>query len=167
MAVKLLLLSDVDDLGRSGDVVNVKPGFARNFLLPQQLAVLAHKGALRMQDKLREERQKKALTDKTEAEGIATKLGQITLSLSVKVDQEGHMYGSVAIGDILKGLHDQHQIELEKRSIQLKHPIKSTGLHEIPIKLKEAVMASITLKVIPEQANGELPPMQGEEAKLE
>ena len=164
MAVKLLLLEDVDDLGRSGDVVNVKPGFARNFLLPKQLAVLAHKGALRMQEKLREERQKKAVADKSEAEGTAATLAQITLSITVKVDQEGHMYGSVAVGEILKALHDQHQIVLEKRSIQLKHPIKATGVHQVPIKLKESVMASITLKVIPEHANGVLPPTKMEEA---
>ena len=167
MAVKLLLLEDVDDLGRSGDVVNVKSGYARNFLLPKQLALLAHKGALRMQEKLREERQKKALEDKTEAEGVAASLAQISLSITVKVDQEGHMYGSVAVGDILKALHEEHQIELEKRAVQLKHPIKTTGVHEIPIKLKESVMATIILKVIPEQANGMLPPVQMEDSSKE
>lgn len=164
MAVKLLLLEDVDDLGRSGDIVSVKSGYARNFLLPKQFAILAHKGALRMQEKLREERQKKAVADKNEAEALAASLAQITLSISVKVDQEGHMYGSVAIGDIHNRLQEEHQIILEKRAIQLKHPIKTTGVHEIPIKLKESVMATITLHVIPEQANGILPPVQVEDA---
>ncbi len=88
MAVKLLLLDDVEDLGRSGDVVSVKPGYARNFLLPQRLGVLAHKGALRMQEKLREARLKKATEDKQEAEKQADHLNQLTLTITVKVDHE-------------------------------------------------------------------------------
>lgn len=154
MAVKLLLLEDVEDLGRSGDVVNVKPGYARNFLLPRRFAVLAHKGALRMQERLRLERQKKAAEDKQEAEKLAAELSKITLSIIVKVDHEGHMYGSVTAVDVLKILQEQHQAIIEKRAIQLKQPIKTTGIHEILIKLKEGISATVTLKVEPEEASG-------------
>lgn len=167
MAVKLLLLNDVEDLGRSGDVVSVKPGYARNFLLPQQYAVLAHKGALRMQEKLREARLKQAADDKQEAEKQAEHLNQLVLSITVKVDHEGHMYGSVTAGDVIKLLHEQHNITVEKRSIQLKHPIKTTGVHDIPVKLNEGVMATVKLKVISEEAEVMSPIAQVEESQPE
>src|SRR5262245_8691147 len=96
MATKLLLIEDVEDLGRSGDVVSVKPGYARNFLLPRGHAVRADQHALRMQTRLQEERQKRAILEKQEAEKTAAALEGVTLSTIVKVDHEGHMYGSVS-----------------------------------------------------------------------
>lgn len=150
---KLLLLEDVDSLGRKGDIVAVKPGYARNFLLPQSLAVIADKQALRLQERLKEERAKKALVDKQEAEEAAARLEGITLITVVKVDHEGHMYGSVSAGEIAQLLQDQQKVELDKKSIQLKHPIKSTGVHEIPVKFKEGVTASFHLKVMSEEGH--------------
>jgi large subunit ribosomal protein L9 len=151
MATKLLLIEDVEALGRSGEIVNVKPGYARNYLLPQGLGVIADKKALRQQERLKEERQKKALTDQKESEEIAARLEGLTLTTVVKVDQEGHMYGSVSALEIAHLLQEQHHIELDKKSIQLKHPIKTTGVHPISIKLKEGVTASLTLKVMSEE----------------
>lgn len=164
MPVKLLLVEDVEDLGRSGDIVNVKPGYARNLLLPQGLGVLADKKALRMQAKLQEERKKKAIIDRQESEQLASKLDGTTLSTIVKVDHEGHMYGSVSALDVAHLLQEQTGIVVEKRAIQLKHAFKETGIYPINIKLKEGIAVSIKLKVIPE--NGELPSEEvaGEEA---
>lgn len=150
MATKLLLIQDVEDLGRSGDLVNVRPGFARNFLLPRGVAVIADKGTLRMQAKLKEEREKQAVVDRQESEKIASGINDHVLTKIVKVDQEGHMYGSVSAHDVADMLHEQG-IQLEKRAIALKHPIKETGVHKVTIKLKEGVTASITLKVVSEQ----------------
>ncbi len=151
MATKLLLLEDVDVLGRSGEIVNVKPGYARNYLLPRGLAVIADKKALRLQERLKEERQKRALVDQQESEEIAARLNNISLTTVVKVDQEGHMYGSVTAAEIVHLLQEHHQIEIEKKSIQLKHPIKTTGIHPILVKLKENVTASFNLKVMSEE----------------
>lgn len=162
MANKLLLIEDVEALGRTGDVVSVRPGYARNFLLPQGLAVIADKHALRMQARLQEERQKKAILDKQESEQLAVKIEVLTLSQIVKVDHEGHMYGSVTIGDIVHLLQEQGGIALEKRMVQLKHPIKEVGVHEIHLKLKEGIPAKFTLKVIPEEVDG-MPFTQAEE----
>ncbi|WP_068468177.1 50S ribosomal protein L9 [Candidatus Protochlamydia phocaeensis] len=153
MATQLLLLEDVEALGRSGEIVNVKPGYARNFLIPQGLAVLASKQALRMQERLQEERSKKAAIDKEESEAIAAKIQDISLTKVVKVDQEGHMYGSVTSTEIVQLLLDQAHVEVEKRAVQLKHPIKTTGVHEIAIKLKEGVTASFNLKVMSEEGH--------------
>jgi large subunit ribosomal protein L9 len=148
---KLLLIHDVENLGRSGDIVAVRPGYARNYLLPQQLAIIASPSALRMQAKLQEERKKKALIDKSEAEAQAGKLTGIVVTTSVKVDKEGHMYGSVSAADIAELLLGQHQIALEKKAMHMKHPFKEVGVFEIPIKLKEGVAAQITLKIVPEE----------------
>lgn len=151
MATKLLLIEDVDSLGRSGEIVGVKPGYARNYLLPQGLAVIANKQTLRQQERLQEERQKKSIADKKEAEEVAARIEGTTLTKIVKVDHEGHMYGSVAAHEILQLLQEQQKIELDKKSIQLKHPIKATGVHAVHVKLKEGVTASFNLKVMSEE----------------
>jgi large subunit ribosomal protein L9 len=151
MAAQLLLLEDVEALGRSGEIVNVKPGYARNFLLPQGLAVTANKHALRMQERLKEERLKRAISDKKEAEELASKIEGITLSKVVKVDHEGHMYGSVTQADVLHLIQDHAKVELDKKSVLLKHAIKSTGVHAITVRLKEGVTATFNLKVMSEE----------------
>lgn len=150
MAAKLLLIEDVEDLGRSGDIVTVKPGFARNFLIPRKYAVVANAGTLRIQAKLQEERRQKASVEKQEAEDIAKTLEGVTVKTIVKIDHDGHMYGSVSAHEIVELLQSQANIALEKRAIVLKHPIKETGIHSIAVKLKEGITASFTLKVIPE-----------------
>lgn len=152
MTAQLLLLEDVEKLGRSGDIVKVKPGFARNYLLPKGIALVADKRAIRMQEKLKEERMKKAAVDRKDSDEVAKRLEGVTVDATVKVDAEGHMYGSVAIPEIVAQLEAQHHIVLEKSSIQLKHPVKKTGVHTIEVKLKEGVDANFTLKVIPEHA---------------
>lgn len=151
MATKLLLIKDVEALGRSGDIVSVKPGFGRNYLLPQKLAVIADKKALQQQERLVEERKKRAESDKKESNELADKINGITLTTTVKVDHDGHMYGSVNAHDIAELLQEQQKVELDKRQIQLKHPIKATGVHEISVKLKEGVVASFHLKVMTEE----------------
>ncbi|MEC7840439.1 MAG: 50S ribosomal protein L9 [Chlamydiota bacterium] len=150
MAMKLLLIDDVENLGRSGDIVSVRDGYARNFLLPRRIAMKADKNALRRQAALQEERQKKAVQDKAESEKQAKLLEAIVLEAEVKVDPEGHMYGSVSQQDIVRFLAEQHSMELEKRYIQLKQPIKELGAHRIEIKLKEGVEAFCTLKITAE-----------------
>ena len=150
MSNKLLLIEDVEHLGRSGEIVVVRPAYARNFLIPRGVAVVATKGALGLQARLQEARLTKAVVDKQEADTQKASLDSVILEVIVKVDHEGHMYGSVSAGDILQLLQDQKQIALEKRSIQLKHPFKAVGVHQIAVKLKEGVTASFTLKIIPE-----------------
>lgn len=156
MPIELLLLDDVEGLGRSGDVVKVKPGYARNFLLPKQRAVNADKRTLKMQARLKEERHQKMLVDKAESEQLAAKINGVILTTIVKVDHEGHMFGSVTVGDIVELLNAETGVEIEKRAFQLKHPIKETGVFNISLKLKEGVVAAITVKVISEAAAKEM-----------
>lgn len=152
MAIQYLLLEDVESLGHSGEIVkNVKPGYVRNFLLPKKLVVIADKRTLRLQEKLKEQRQQKRILDKQESEAIASRIEGLTLTKVVKVDHDGHMYGSVSIADIVHLLNEHVQVEVDKKSIQLKHAIKTTGVHTVSLKLKEDVVASFNLKVISEE----------------
>jgi large subunit ribosomal protein L9 len=149
MSYQLLLLEDVDELGRSGDVVKVKPGYARNFLLPTKKALVADARTLQLQAKLREEREKRAVVDRAEADLLSAKIAEIVVKISVKVDQEGNLYGSVAATDIVKATQE-HGVVLEKRQVVLPHPIKSLGLHSVPLKLKEGVRAVVHVEVVAE-----------------
>lgn len=149
MKQKLLLLEDVEDLGRSGEIVEVKSGYARNFLIPKKKATIAKKHTIALQKKLVEEREKKAVLDKKEAEELVAKLEKIVIEKEVKVDPEGRMYGSVGILDILQ-LLEKENIKLKKKDVLLKKPIKETGVFDIDFKLKEGVLASCKLKIIKE-----------------
>lgn len=149
MRQNLLLLEDVSDLGRSGEIVSVKSGFARNYLLPRKKGVIASEQTLKMQKRLQEERAKQAVTDKIEAEALAKVIELITITTHAKVDPEGKMYGSVSAQDIVD-LIAKHDIKLDKKDVQLKHPIKETGSFTISFKLKEGVPATCKLEIIPE-----------------
>jgi len=148
--IKLLLLKDVEDLGRSGEVASAKPGYARNYLVPYKFAVVATPNTLKMQEKLQKERAIKAVEEKKEAEELAKTLESITLSTTVKVDPEGKMYGSVTQQDIVN-LLSQQNVVLSKKNIDMKKPIKEVGTFDIPLKLKENVQAKVSLQVIPEK----------------
>lgn len=144
-----LLLEDVDGLGRSGDLITAKPGFVNNYLEPQGKAVRADRRTLRMQARLQEERAKQAEIDKKIALEIADKVKELVLETRVKVDSEGHMYGSVAAADI-EALLNEKGLEVEKKQIRISHPIKTTGVHSVPLKLKEGVEALVKIKVMTE-----------------
>ena len=151
MATKVLLKKDIRSLGQKGDIVSVRPGFARNFLCPEGMAIIAGKNTLQIQRQLQEEREKQVVIDKKESEEIASRIEGMTVLKVVKVDHEGHLYGSVTVADIQHLIQDKANVELEKHSIQLKHPIKVTGVQTITIKLKEGVIASCHIKVMSEE----------------
>lgn len=149
MKQQLLLLEDVESLGRKGEIVSAKPGYVRNFLLPKGFAVIASPNTLRKQERLRAEREKQAIIDRKESEEVAAKLEGITLETKVKVDPEGHMYGSVSAADIAQ-LFQEKGFPLEKKNILVTRPIKETGAHKLSIKLKEGILVSCILQIIPE-----------------
>ena len=146
---QLLLLEDVDALGRKGEVVAAKPGYIRNFLFPRGLAVIASPHTLRKQEVLRSEREKQALVDRQEADALAKQVEGMLLEIKVKVDPEGHMYGSVSAQDIAQ-LFQEQGCPVERKYIQLTKPIKETGVHKIHLKLKEGIPATCQLTIIPE-----------------
>ena len=153
---QLLLLEDVDNLGRKGDIVKgAKPGFIRNFLLPQRQAIIADKRAVRMQERLKEERVKQAAVDKKEAEAISVQLKDKTYTHVVKVDATGHMYGSVSTQDIVHIL-EAEGLKIQRKMVLIGQPIRALGIHRIPLRLKEGVEAAFSLRVQDEQGRIEI-----------
>ena len=143
----LLLLQDVVNLGKKGELASAKPGFIRNFLLPQKKAVLADKRTIRMQETLRKERIVEAAKDKKEAQSLATHLKDTTLTIKVKNDPQGHLYGSVSSVDIVKLLKEEEGVVIERKNVILPKPIKLVGTYDIDVKLKENVSATFTLQI--------------------
>lgn len=144
---RILLIKDVRNLGRSGDIVTVKPGFCRNFLLPYGHAVRATIHTEKLQTKLKEERLKQAVEDKKVSDRIKAQLEQLTFVVDVRVDEMGHLYGSVNVQDILNLLHQENFAEIEKGQIKLAQPIKQLGNHVVKIRLKEEVEAEMHIRV--------------------
>jgi large subunit ribosomal protein L9 len=163
MQNQLLLIEDVESLGRCGDIVSVKPGYARNFLLPKKKALVATKGALNLRAKLVEKRQKQAEEDRKVAEALSSQITGMQLSTIVKVDPEGNMYGSVNASDIV-ALFAQQGITLDKKSVVLAHPIKELGDYTLELRLKEGVGAAYTLSIVADHPVARFVEEKGSEA---
>ena len=147
--MKLILTDDVVDLGNRGDVVDVADGYARNFLLPRRKAIKANDGALAQAESIREARIEAERKAKELAEAIATQLVGSRVVLAAQAGDEGQLYGSVGVGDVVEGIHRFTGIELSRAQVEIGEPIKSIGLHEIQIKVHPEVEFPLTLDIIP------------------
>lgn len=147
--MKLILTADVTDLGKRGDVVDVADGFARNFLLPKQKAIQANEGALAQAEAIREARIESERRAKETAENIATQLVGSRVVLAAQAGDEGQLYGSVGVGDVVEGILRFTGIELSHSQIDIASPIKAIGLHEIQVRVHPEVEFPLTLDIIP------------------
>lgn len=145
--IKVVLKQDVDSLGRGGDVVRVRPGFARNFLLPRGLAVTATAGNLSRLDELKRAAQAAASRTLAEAKAQAQALEQISVKIERSVGEEGRMYGSVTGRDIEEAFASQGQV-IDRKKIQIADPIKSLGLSSVTLKLHPEVTARLKVEVV-------------------
>jgi large subunit ribosomal protein L9 len=151
MAVEVILRDDVPNLGKIGEVVRVKPGYARNFLLPRGLAIEANQKSLRVleHDKrvigIKAERERKA------AEGLAGKLEGLKLTLSARAGEEGRLFGSITNIDIERALKEKG-FDIERRRIPLDEPIKQLGTFPISVQVGRGVTATVQLTVAAEDA---------------
>ncbi|RDB31546.1 50S ribosomal protein L9 [Candidatus Similichlamydia laticola] len=145
---KILLLDDVKCLGRSGDTATVARGYA-NYLIMNKRALIADRISIRRQERLRQERQERAEQELSEERSLVERLDGVSLSVYVKVDQDGHMYGSVSSKDISCKL-EALGFEIDKKCIVLQKPIKEIGETTIPIKFGQ-LETVIHLSVLPEE----------------
>ncbi|MFL5496374.1 MAG: 50S ribosomal protein L9 [Gemmatimonadales bacterium] len=147
--IELILREDVKSLGKAGEMVRVKPGYARNYLLPQGLAYEATEGnkkRIAAETKARASRQD---AERTEAERAAAALGQVALTLTGKAGEEGKLFGSITTQDLADALARQgHQVD--KRRIELDHPIKTLGHHTVAVRLHPEVHAEVHVSVVAE-----------------
>jgi large subunit ribosomal protein L9 len=143
----VILRHAVENLGKPGDVVKVKNGYARNYLLPHNLAYEATPGNLK---RIQQERARLEAAEgqrRDAAQEIATKLEQVSLTFSARVGEEGKLFGSVTAADITQQL-EQQGFHLEKRQIDLHEPIKSLGVYRVPVRLHADVKPEIRVWVI-------------------
>jgi len=145
--MEVILRHAVENLGKPGDVVKVKNGYARNYLLPHNLAYEATPGNLKriQQERARLEAAENQRRDA--AQEIATKLEQVSLTFSARVGEEGKLFGSVTGADIAQQL-EQQGFHIEKRQIDLHEPIKSLGVYRVPVRLHADVKPEIRVWVI-------------------
>lgn len=146
MSMKVILRSDVKGLGKRGDIVEVKDGFGRNFLLPRSLAMVATDGAVGQAKAMRRSRDLRDAQDREAAQEIARALVARTISITVKAGAEGRLYGSVTSSDVVDAVAAQTGVTLDKRQVRLE-PIKSLGAHSVAVKLHADVEFPISLEV--------------------
>ena len=145
--MKIILLSDVENLGESGDVIAVNPGYARNKLIPQGLALRASNRNIAVANE-----NKKVATAKLERENqamnvLAKKLSKVEITIEVKVGDEEKMFGSITNKDIHKELIDKG-FEIEKNQISIEEPIKALGIYHINVKISKDINSDVKLYVI-------------------
>jgi large subunit ribosomal protein L9 len=144
--MKLILREDVENLGRGGDVVDVKPGYGRNFLLPRGLAVTANPKNLREIEHQKAVATAKAVKLKASAEAIAKRLSETPVTLKRKVGEQDKLFGSVTALDIAEALAARG-LEIDRRSIDLSEPIKTVGDFEVGVKLHHDVIGKAKVKI--------------------
>lgn len=146
--MKLILKQSIENLGRAGQVVSVKPGYARNYLLPQGLAYEASDANLKKleaEQKVIEERMRR---DHLEARRRSSQLDGIALTFTARASEEGHLFGSVSAADILEKLNGGRlDFEVERKHLILEEPIKSLGTHRVPVRLVADVQVEVEIRV--------------------
>jgi large subunit ribosomal protein L9 len=143
--VKVILAKDVENLGKAGELKEVSPGYMRNFLVPQQLAVLATQGELKSLDARRSQIAKAQHKARTAAEALADKLLSVTLAFQVRVGEQNRLYGSITSKDIADELARSTGITVDRRDIELPDALKTLGSFSVPVRLGHDVKAAINV----------------------
>ena len=147
--MKLILTQEVDGLGSPGDVVEVKDGYGRNYLVPRGLATRWTRGGQKTIDSIKQARVARAVRGLDHAEEIKAKLEQGAVSVKVRAGQGGRLFGAVTVGEIADALSTASGESVDKRTIAVTNPIKTLGAHEVSVKLHDEVSARVALNVIP------------------
>lgn len=150
--MKVILMESQDNLGHPGEVVNVKPGYARNYLIPRGIAVLATTANLNSLEAQARARSRRAAEQKASAERLAQVLEAVSLEIPVRAG-ETKIYGSVGARDLAEQLELRHQIKIDSRKLELTRPLKELGEYEIPYRPHPEVPITLRVKLVAEAAN--------------
>ena len=149
--MKLILTQEVSGLGTPGDVVEVKDGYGRNFLVPRGLAILWSRGAEKQVAQIRRGREVREIQDLGQARDVAAQLGALAVTLPARAGQGGRLFGSVTAADVVDAVKSAGGPTLDKRRIELPAAhIKTVGTHTVSVRLHPEVAAPITVEVTPE-----------------
>lgn len=143
--MKVMLIKDIENVGHAGDIKDVADGYGRNFLIPRRLAVLAGRGAEAEARRLRDAVTKREAKERDEAQELADMIDDKTVVVRLKVGAEDKVFGAITNDDIATALRLQHQVEIDRRKIDMKDPLKQLGEHRVPLKLHRDVTANINL----------------------
>ncbi|MGA8847445.1 MAG: 50S ribosomal protein L9 [Nocardioides sp.] len=147
--MKLILTQEVDGLGGAGDIVEVKNGYGRNYLIPRGVATRWTKGGQKQVDSIKAARATRSVRDHDHAAELQAKLQSGAIDLRVRAGAEGRLFGAVTVSEIAAALGDVAGEPVDKRTIVVTNPIKSLGAHKIAVKLHDDVSATVALNVIP------------------
>jgi large subunit ribosomal protein L9 len=145
---KLILTHEVTGLGTPGDVIDVKNGYARNYLIPQNLAVAWTRGGEKQIESIKAARAAREHATLEEAQDLKARLQATTVKLTVKAGAEGRLFGSVKTSDVADAVAAAGLGPVDKRKIEITSPIKTTGEHEATVRLRDDLVATITLQVV-------------------
>jgi len=147
--MKLILTQEVTGLGAPGDVVEVKDGYGRNYLVPRGVAIRWTRGAEKTVDSIKSARASRAVRDHDHAEQVKTKLEAQPVSVKVRAGEGGRLFGAVTVGEIADALAQTSGEQVDKRTIAVTNPIKTLGAHEVSVRLHDEVSATVALNVVP------------------
>ena len=160
-STEIILTENIPGLGAEADVVKVRRGYARNFLLPHGKAYEVTKASMRQLDNLKAKRAEREAKELNEAEELARRIGKLKVTFTLETGESGKAFGSITAQDLMKRLKNELGNEIDRHRIVLEHPIKTTGEHEVPIKLHHDVIAKFSFQVksateeAPKEAGGE------------
>jgi large subunit ribosomal protein L9 len=147
--MKLILQQEVSGLGAAGDVVEVKDGYGRNYLIPRGAAIRWTKGAERQVESIRKARAAREIHDRDTADDVRRRLEDLGVSLQVRAGEAGRLFGAVTPADLAGAIKASGGPDVDKRRIEVGNPIKTLGVHQVTIRLHDEVAATVSVNVIP------------------
>ncbi|WP_246955439.1 50S ribosomal protein L9 [Brachybacterium sp. Marseille-Q7125] len=148
MTTKLILTHEVTGLGTAGDVVDVKDGYARNFLLPRGLATPWTKGGQRQLDQMRAARGKRAIASLEEAQALKVTLESKPLVIAERAGLNGRLFGAVSSKEVAEGVKEMFDKDIDRRTVEFASPIRSLGEHKATVRLHEDIFANLVVQVV-------------------
>ncbi|QGF23210.1 50S ribosomal protein L9 [Raineyella fluvialis] len=146
--MKLILTNAVANLGIAGDVVEVKDGYARNYLIPQGFGIKWTRGAESQIEGIKRNRDARQVRDRAHAEELRSQIEGLKVQVTVRASQEGHLFGAVTAADVAKAIKAAGGPTVDKRGVKIEKPIKTVGEHNVGVKIHEAVTAHFPVQVI-------------------
>jgi large subunit ribosomal protein L9 len=148
--MKVILLQDVEGLGKAGDLKEVANGYARNYLLPRRLVAAATPGLIATRSQRIASEQRKLEKQVEANRQLAERLSQISLTFKARVGSQGRLYGSITSQDVASALREAENIQIDRRTLELAEPIRSTGTFSIPVKIASGIDSKVTVNVVNE-----------------
>ena len=143
--MKVMLTKDIENVGRAGDIKEVADGYGRNYLIPRKLAVVAGRGTEAEARRIQDAAMRREAKEREEARELAEEIDNKTVVVRLKVGAEDKVFGAITNEDISRALRQQHQVEVDRRKIDLREPLKQLGEHQVALRLHRDIDARINL----------------------